>query len=146
VTAQAIDTSSHLVAQGRAARASVRPVTVIQTVRSTREPDRPGRSVVAEAIDAEVRDLLARIAQQEELAEDAQADMAKFFGWPSWSMDTGLTPAQERFVEHWSPQRVLDDTAMLRRLVGLLQRWSDATDDDESLAEALTLVRKLHAL
>jgi hypothetical protein len=91
-----------------------------------------------------VADLLARIAEQERLADEAQSDLDEYFGWPSWSMDTGLTPAQEKFVEHWSPQRVLDDLGSVRRLVGALERWSSAHEDDESLDEALTILTNLH--
>ena len=146
MTAQAVELSSELVDARASGRAPARPATLRQVVRTTGVPCAPDRSVLAGAIDAEVRELFARVREQERLADEAQADMARFFGWPSWSMDTGLTPAQERFVEHWSPQRVLDDAAMLRRLVALLQRWSDDRDGDDSLAEALALVMKLHAL
>ena len=54
-----------------------------------------------------------------------------------------LTPAQEKFVEHWSPQRVLDESRLLRQLVMVLQRWSSTRGDDAGLDEALTALRVL---
>jgi hypothetical protein len=105
---------------------------------------RPASAVARPTRLAGVADLLARIAEQERLADEAQSDLDEYFGWPSWSMDTGLTPAQEKFVEHWSPQRVLDDLGSVRRLVGALERWSSAHEDDESLDEALTILTNLH--
>lgn len=39
-------------------------------------------------------------------------------------MDTGLTPAQETFVEAWSPERVLEMARTMRQLVIILQHWT----------------------
>ena len=111
--------------------------------RDAGRPGRSARSVLERKVDSEVSDLLARILAQEQVAAAAQSDLDEFFGWPSWSMDTGLTPAQETFVEHWSPQRVLDDSRLLRQLVVILHRWSSTRGDDASLDEALTILRDL---
>jgi hypothetical protein len=120
-----------------------RPGPTPGVARDAGRPGRSARSVLALKVDAEVGDLLTRIAEQEQVAGAAQSDLEEFFGWPSWSMDTGLTPAQEKFVEHWSPQRVLDDSRLLRQLVMVLQRWSSTRGDDASLDEALTILRDL---
>jgi hypothetical protein len=105
---------------------------------------RPASSVAQPTEQAGVRDLLARLAQQERLADDAQSDLDEYFGWPSWSMDTGLTPAQEKFVEHWSPQRVLDDLGSVRRLVDVLERWTSTHEGDESLDDVLGILTNLY--
>ena len=55
--------------------------------------------------DDQVRALLVRIDAQELQARAAQPDVGTVRTWPSWSMDTGLTQAQETFVEAWSPVR-----------------------------------------
>lgn len=120
-----------------------RPGPAPRVARDAGRPGRSARSVLELKVDAEVGDLLTRIAEQEQVAGAAQSDLEEFFGWPSWSMDTGLTPAQEKFVEHWSPQRVLDDARLLRQLVMVLQRWSSTRGDDASLDEALTILRDL---
>lgn len=104
----------------------------------------PGSAVGRPSELAGATDLDARLAQQERLAAAAQSDLDEHFGWPSWSMDTGLTPAQEKFVEHWSPQRVLDDLASVRRLVRVLERWTSEHDDDESLDEAMSILVNLY--
>jgi hypothetical protein len=106
------------------------------------ETDRPVR---ASEVEAQVRDLLVRLTAQEHAAEEAQPRPGDFFGWPAWSMDTGLSRAQEKFVEHWSPQRVLDDSRSVRQLVGALQRWSSTPDRDVDLHEALGTFATLQA-
>lgn len=99
------------------------------------EPDRPTPTT---DVDARMHDLLVRLAAQERVAEAALPGSGDFFGWPAWSMDTGLTEGQERFVEHWSPQRVLDDSRAVRQLVGALQRWRSTHDPDTDLDDALS--------
>ena len=126
-----------------AGRPGDRPGSTTGVARDAGRPGRSARSVLELKVDAEVSDLLTRIAEQEQVAGAAQSDLEEFFGWPSWSMDTGLTSAQEKFVEHWSPQRVLDDSRLLRQLVMVLQRWSSTRGDDASLDEALTVLRDL---
>jgi hypothetical protein len=120
-----------------------RPRPTTRVARDAGRPGRSARSVLELKVDAEVSDLLTRIVAQEQVAGAAQSDLEEHFGWPSWSMDTGLTPAQEKFVEHWSPQRVLDESRLLRQLVMVLQRWSSTRGDDASLDEALTILRDL---
>jgi hypothetical protein len=123
--------------------AGVRPVRPAGAVRDVERPGRSTRSVLQLQVDSEARELLARISEEEQLAVEVQSELDGFLGWPSWSMDMGLTPAQETFVEHWSPQRVLDDKRLLRELVGLLRRCSSARGDVAGLREALTILTKL---
>ena len=104
---------------------------------------RSDRSPLEVEFDAEVRDLLLRITAQERLAEDADFGLELFFTWPPWSMDTGLTAAQEKFVEHWTPQRVLKDSRSVRQLVRVLQQWTRTHRDDTDLDEVLTILAAL---
>jgi hypothetical protein len=97
------------------------------------EMDRPTCEV---KVDAQIRDLLARIAAQDRLAKDALPCSTNFFVWPAWSLDTGLTPAQEKFVEHCSPQRILNDSRSLRRLVDSLRH---PRHENVELDEALSI-------
>jgi hypothetical protein len=129
--------------------ASAGPVAGTVTGRRAVAPDGAARAATEQSrpeaeLDGQIHRLLDRIAEQERLAEDAQSDLEDFFGWPSWSMDTGLSAAQERFVEHWSPQRVLDDFRAVRRLVRVLQQCSGTHSDDDGVGEALTVLTALH--
>jgi hypothetical protein len=110
---------------------------VVQTLSGPADLD-VARSAKGADVDVQLRDLLDRISAQERMAEDALPALEDFFGWPAWSMDTGLTPAQERFVEHWSPQRVIDDSRCLRRLVGVLQGLTSTHRGDLGLDEVLS--------
>jgi hypothetical protein len=121
-------------------RAGARPVRPARALRDVGRPGRSARSVLQLKVDSEVHDLLARISEQEQLAVEALSGLDEAVGWPLWSMDTRLTPAQETFVEHWSPQRVLDDKRLLRELVGVLHRGSSTRGDVASLKEALTIL------
>jgi hypothetical protein len=93
--------------------------------------------------DSQVRALLLRISDAEQQATAAHQDAERVFSWPSWSMDTGLTEAQERFVEAWSPRRVLDSCRRQRRLIHELQGWTHSHPDDAGANEALTLLALL---
>ena len=59
-------------------------------------------------------------------------------------MDTGLTQAQETFVEAWSPERVLDTSRTKLQLI--LQHWTRTHRDDADLDEALTILAALPGL
>jgi hypothetical protein len=102
---------------------------------------RADRSPLEVEFDGQVREFLTRIAAQERLALDARSEHA--FAWPAWSMDTGLSPAQETFVEHWSPRRVLDASRSMRQVVRVLQHWSRTHHGDDELDEALTVLATL---
>ena len=101
------------------------------------------RSPLEIEFDDQVRALLVRIDAQELLARAAQPDLGKGRAWPLWSMDTGLTEAQETFVEAWSPERVLEASRSVRQLVLILQHWTRTRRDDADLDEALTILAAL---
>ena len=88
----------------------------------------------------QVRDLLARITQRERLARAAWPDIEQIYGWPSWSLDTGLSTAQEEFVEDWSPQQVLEICRSTRQLLLLVQTWARTHRQDGEVTEALNIV------
>jgi hypothetical protein len=121
-----------------------RPRPTTRVARDAGRPGRSARSVLELKVDAEVSDLLTRIVAQEQVAGAAQSDLEEHFGWPSWSMDTGLTPAQEKFVEHWSPHQVLADARLLRELVGVLQRWRSTRPADAVVDDALAVLAHMH--
>lgn len=101
------------------------------------------RSPLEVEFDDQVRVLLARIEGQEDQARAAQPDDGRVLSWPPWSMDTGLSEAQELFVETWSPQQVLQDCRSVRQLVLVLQRSLRTHRDDADLDEALTILAAL---
>jgi hypothetical protein len=98
----------------------------------------PDRRVREHEVESQVDDLLARLTDQVRRAKEAQPGDGSFLAWPPWSMDTGLTAAQEEFVEHWSPQKVLDHARAVRELMNVLQRWVRTHHDDE-LSDAISV-------
>lgn len=104
------------------------------------------RSALEVEFDGQVCALLLRIAEQEERAEAAQAGPGQHVAWPSWSMDSGLTVAQETFVEIWSPQRVAEAARSVRHLVLVLQDWTSTHREDTDLDHALTVLATLRSL
>jgi hypothetical protein len=113
---------------------------------SATELDSRARSERSEVeFDDQVRAVLVQIDAQEQQARAAQPDVDRLPGWPSWSMDTGLTEAQERFVEAWSPQRVLHASRSVRQLVLILQHWIRTHRDEADLDEALTILATFHS-
>ena len=105
--------------------------------------DGSDRSPLEREFDDQVRALLIRIDAQERQAQAAQPELQRIRSWPSWSMETGLTDAQEEFVEAWSPQRVLDASRSVRQLVLILQHRLQTHRDDVDLDEALTILATL---
>lgn len=116
----------------------------VVTELTTRGPSE--KSPLEVEFDDQVRTLLVRIDAQEVQARAAQADLGTVRTWPSWSMDTGLTEAQETFVEAWSPERVLETSQSTRQLVLILQHWTRTHRDDTELDEALTILAALPGL
>jgi hypothetical protein len=90
-----------------------------------------------------VHNLLVRISHQERLARAARPDVEQIYEWPSWSLDTGLSTAQEEFVEAWSPQEVLDLCRSTRQLLVIVQASVGTRHDDAGLDEALRIVANL---
>lgn len=67
-----------------------------------------------------------------------QAD--RVYNWAPFSMDTGLTEAQEDFVDRWSPQDVLNHCRGQRELMKVLQSWLLTHTDPRDLGLALTVI------
>lgn len=107
---------------------------------------RPNLSPFELEFESNVRALLTRIGADERLARSAQPDIDRLYAWPSWSMDTGLSETQERFVEAWSPERVLDAARSLRQLVMFLETWTRTHRGDSDLDEALTILASIAVL
>lgn len=72
---------------------------------------RPGTPVaLSDLMDAELDRL-------EKAAAGAQPTSLRHRGWVALPSDSGLTEAQEDFIDYWSPRRVLDDCRAKRRLL-----------------------------
>lgn len=104
------------------------------------------RSPLELEFEGQVAALIARVTAQERLARAAQAEPMHGYRWPSWSLDTGLTAAEETFIEAWSPQRVLDAARSVRQLVLVLQHWIQTHRDDTDFDQALTILATLPRL
>jgi hypothetical protein len=65
----------------------------------------------------------------EEAAAAAQPISSRHRGWVSLPSDSGLSEAEEDFIDYWSPQRVLDDCRAKRRLLA----WIEAQGRSEDL-------------
>jgi hypothetical protein len=81
----------------------------------------PSSAPAQRVLDAEVDRFLDRLSEIEAAARAALPQIERPNAWAPWSMDTGLSRAQEDFVDAWSPQRVLDHCQAQRRLALLLQ-------------------------
>lgn len=128
---------------------TVTPRTVLRSYRAltngaVSDPLRPAdlcsRSQLAEFTLQATR-LATHLDRLEATARAAQPEADRVFGWASFSMDTGLTAAQEDFVACWSPQDVLSHCHGQRELLSRLQTWLSAHQDPEDLDLALALVR-----
>lgn len=73
---------------------------------------------------AEVRRLLEDVDGREHLAMAASVGSNRCFRWASLGPDSGLTEAQEDFVDYWSPERVLAECRTRRELICTLDEWA----------------------
>jgi hypothetical protein len=94
-------------------------------------------------VNSQVHTLRARIAQQERLAHAARPDLNQIYAWPPWSLDTGLSTAQEQFVEAWSPGHVLEVCRATRQILHLMQASAKTHRDDAEVDQVLTIVATL---
>jgi hypothetical protein len=85
-------------------------------------------------LDLVVDRFLAELAATEAAARAAAPKVDRLHAWAPWSMDTGLTRAQEDFVDAWSPQRILEHCRAQRELALVLQRWARSHGADADLA------------
>jgi hypothetical protein len=105
-------------------------------------PVRSAHQALEAELATQVEAVLERLGEQERLAAEA-LDSMRVYSWPSWSMDTGLTAVQERFVEAWPPERHLDASRAERRVLQELRSWTRVHTDDDSLRLALSIVTML---
>jgi hypothetical protein len=84
-------------------------------------------------LDLVVDRFLAQLSATEVAARAAAPQVDRLNAWAPWSMDTGLSRAQEDFVDAWSPQRILDHCRAQRELALLLQRWAKSHGADAGL-------------
>lgn len=84
--------------------------------------------------------LTTHLDSLEQCALAALPDPERVFCWAPFSMDTGLSEAQEDFVGRWSPRDVLNQCVGQREMVRLLRTWLTTNQDPESLDVALAMV------
>jgi hypothetical protein len=94
----------------------------------------PVSAAAQQDLDLVVDRFLAGLAATEAAARAAAPKVDRLHAWAPWSMDTGLTRAQEDFVDAWSPQRILEHCRGQRELALLLQRWARSHGADADLA------------
>ena len=84
--------------------------------------------------------LTAHLAGMEASARAAMPPADRVYNWAPFSMDTGLTEAQEDFVDRWSPQDVLNHCRAQRELIAVLKFWLLTHDSRTDLELAVALV------
>lgn len=94
----------------------------------------PVSAAAQQNLDLVVDRFLADLCATEAAARAAAPKVDRLHAWAPWSMDTGLTRAQEDFVDAWSPQRILEHCRAQRELALLLQRWARSHSADADLA------------
>jgi hypothetical protein len=83
------------------------------------------RSAVRQSVEAELNRL-------ERMAAAAEPLTPRNLGWAALPSESGLTEAQEDFIDYWSPQRVIDDCQAKRVLIARTfdhQRFEDLAED-----------------
>jgi hypothetical protein len=93
----------------------------------------PVSATAQQDLDLVVDRFLAELAVTEAAARAAAPKVDRLHAWAPWSMDTGLTRAQEDFVDAWSPQRILEHCRAQRELALLLQRLARSHGADADL-------------
>lgn len=88
----------------------------------------------------EVRRLLEELSRRETLALSASSERNRF-RWASTGPDSGLTEAQEDFVEYWTPELVLAECRAKRELVCALDEWALAAKSEHDQHFAARLLR-----
>jgi hypothetical protein len=72
---------------------------------------------------------LNALERLEAMAAAAQPSEVHHFGWAGLSSKSGLTEAQEDLLDHWSPQRVIDDCHAKRALLVAAQTWAEPLNE-----------------
>jgi hypothetical protein len=84
--------------------------------------------------------LITQLTLIEAEAHAARTDRLPAAGWAPFSIDTGLTTAQEVFISGWSPDDVLHQCRAQRQMIHQLQTWLTTHHDEADLHLALTLL------
>jgi hypothetical protein len=72
----------------------------------------------------------AELDRLEKMAVVAGPTAPRNLGWASLPSESGLTEAQEDFIDYWSPQRIIDDCQAKRVLIA--RALDDARPEDLS--------------
>lgn len=91
-------------------------------------------------INVQVTRLSGHLTALEAAARSALPQSTHSFGWAAFSMDTGLTEAQEDFVTRWSPAAVLAQCRAQRRLIEVVGSWLQRHPGPDDLDLALILL------
>lgn len=91
-------------------------------------------------IDFQVTRLRGHLAALEAAARSALPPSTHSFGWAAFSMDTGLTEAQEDFVTRWSPAAVLMQCRAQRELIDVVGGWLRLHPGPDDVDLALSLL------
>lgn len=116
----------------RALKDEVSPDSAPLTVVTTRDQ--------AAELASQLTKLATHLDGLESLARAALPQAERVYNWAPFSLDTGLTPAQEDFVDRWSPEDVLNYCRSQRELVKVLQSWLLTHAGPADLELALALV------
>jgi hypothetical protein len=71
------------------------------------------------------------------MARAAKSSVEPHFGWSNLAPGSGLTEAQEDFVDYWAPQRVLEECEAKRQSIEALADWGPATERDRGRLDHL---------
>lgn len=94
-------------------------------------------------IDFQATRLSRHLTDLEAAARAAESGRLPASGWAPFSLDTGLTPAQETFILDWSPAAVLHQCRAQREELGLIRGWLVSNPPLRDLDFALALVSTL---
>lgn len=79
----------------------------------------------------------------EKMAAAAEPPSARNLGWAGLTSGSGLTEAQEDFVDYWSPQRVIDDCHAKRLIARALDHEGSEDLGESSEGQLDDLLRTL---
>ena len=71
--------------------------------------------------------LLEELKAREAMAAAAMPSRSHVLGWANLAPGSGLTEAQEDFVNYWAPQRVIDECQTSRKMISAVSEWAAAT-------------------
>ena len=89
------------------------------------------------AREVRIRRLRGELDRREAMARAAKPSADRHFGWSNLAPGSGLTEAQEDFVDYWAPQRILEECEAKRQLIGAIADWGPSTDLDRDRLDHL---------